>query len=182
MEIITKRRSIRKYRDTPVEESVLLELINSARLAPSGRNTQPWDFIIVDDEQLKQDLAKVSHNQKWMTGAPVYIVCVADIRARIKSDEKIYLDEDSSLFDLKQVIRDTSIAIEHLVLEAVDQGLGTCWVAWFKQAEIRPVLGIPDDKYVVAIITVGYADEDPAPRPRKKLEEILHKNKWSKPS
>lgn len=175
---IEKRRSIRKYKDIQVDEDIQQELIKSALLAPSGDNTQPWHFIIVDDKELKSKIAKVSHNQKWMEKAPLYIVCVADIRVRIKTDEAIDLDESTGLFELKQIIRDTSIAIEHLVLEATSQGLGTCWIAWYKQNEIRPVLEIPNDKYVVGIITVGYADENPKQRPRKRMEEVIHKNKW----
>ena len=178
MNEIESRRSIRKYKDIQVNENIQHELIQSAILAPSGDNTQPWHFIIVDDKELKLEIAKVSHNQKWMEKAPLYVVCVADIRVRIKDSEGIDLDENSSLFELKQIIRDTSIAIEHLVLEATNKGLGTCWVAWYTQNEIRPLLGIPNDKYVVGIITVGYADENPKQRPRKKIEEVMHKNRW----
>ncbi|WMT80102.1 hypothetical protein TEMA_04150 [Terrisporobacter mayombei] len=100
--------------------------------------------------------------------APVFIVCVADIRSRIKDDIDLSLNENSPQQELKQIIRDTSIAIEHLVLCAKKLGLSTCWVAWFTQEEIRPILNIPCDKYVVSLITVGYSDESPKPRPRKK--------------
>jgi nitroreductase len=178
MEIFEKRKSIRKYKKTAVKDEILTDIIKSAIIAPSGSNTQPWHFIIVDDDELKKTIAKASHNQKWMESAPVFIICVADIRSRIKTNDEILIDEKSELFEVKQIIRDTAIAIEHLVLEAVNKGLGTCWVAWFKQNEIRPILEIPKDKFVVGIITLGYADEDPEPRPRKKIEEIVHRNKW----
>ena len=178
MELIEKRRSIRKYRDAPVDNDLILKLIRSASLAPSGSNTQPWHFIIVDNDDLKEKIAKVSHNQNWMLSAPVFIICVADIRSRIKDEENISLDENSASFELKQIIRDTAISIQQLVLEAVDNGLGTCWVAWYKQNELRPILGIPDDKFVVGIVTVGYADESPKQRPRKNIEELIHKNTW----
>lgn len=105
-------------------------------------------------------------------------MCVADIRTRIKEDIAIIVDEKSSQYELKQIIRDTAIAIEDIVLEAASQGLGTCWVAWFKQEEIRPILNIPTDKYVVSIITVGYSDEYPKERPRNKLEDIIHMESW----
>ncbi len=178
MESIEKRRSIRKYKDTPVDNDLIVKLIRSASLAPSGSNTQPWHFIIVDNADLKEQIAKVSHNQNWMLDAPVFIVCAADIKARTKNAEKIFLDENSSSFELKQIIRDTAISIQHLVLEAVDNGLGTCWVAWYKQDELRPILGIPEDKFVVGIVTVGYADEAPKQRPRKNIEVLIHKNTW----
>lgn len=113
-----------------------------------------------------------------MVAAPVFIVCVADIRSRIKAESKISLDENSPEEEVKQIIRDTSIATEHILLTAASLGLGSCWVAWFTQNAIRPVLNIPADKYVVGIITLGYADEQPAPRPRKKMEEIVHYEQW----
>ena len=178
MQAIEQRRSIRKYLDRPVDESVVTEILRSASLAPSGSNTQPWHFIVVDDNELKQSIAKVSHNQQWMLTAPLFIVCVADIRVRIKEDNALFLDEESTQFELKQIIRDTAIAIDHLLLEATDRGVGTCWVAWFKQNELRPLLGIPDDKFVVGVITLGYAAEAPKPRPRKPLHEIVHRNRW----
>ena len=178
MEQIERRRSIRKYLDQSVEDEKIIQLLESARLAPSGSNTQPWHFIVVKSELTKQKLAEASHEQKWMLSAPVFIICVADIRSRIKDDVCLTVDEDSPQEEVKLIIRDTSIAIEHILLEATNLGLGTCWVAWFIQKEIRPIINIPADKYVVGIITVGYADEKPAARPRKKLEEIIHYENW----
>lgn len=175
---INSRRSIRKYDSKPVEEEKIMELLEGARLAPSGHNTQPWHFIIVKSQETKEKLAELSHNQKWMLTAPVFIVCIADISTRIKDGGDIFLDENTPHHELKQVIRDTSIAIEHIVLEAENLGLSTCWVAWFTQEEIRPVLNIPSDKYVVAILTLGYGKEAPQARPRKKLEEIVRYGSW----
>lgn len=177
-EAIRLRRSIRKYTNRPVEDEKLIEVINSARLAPSGSNTQPWHFIIVKSNSVKERLAKVSHNQEWMLTAPIFIVCVADIRSRIKEDIEISLNEISPEPEVKQIIRDTSIAVEHLVLRAESLGLGTCWVAWFTQEDIRPLLNIPTDKYVLSIITLGYPNESPKSRPRKKLEDIIHYENW----
>ena len=172
------RRSIRKYINKQVEDEKILQLIESARIAPSGSNTQPWHFIIVKSESIREELSKASHDQKWMSTAPVHIVCVADIRARIKDDIDIVINENSPQPELKLIIRDATIAIEHIVLEAENLGLGTCWVAWFIQEDIRPILNIPSDKYVVCIIPVGYADERPKSRPRKNIKDIIHYEKW----
>ena len=174
---IETRRSIRRYKDKPVEEEKIKELIESARLAPSGDNTQPWNLIIVKSQEMREKLATASHNQKWMTQAPLFIVCIADIRSRIKYGE-LSIDESSDIPEVKQMIRDTAIAGEHIVLQAEDMGLGTCWIAWFTQKEIREVLGVPDDKYVLSIITVGYADEEPKMRPRKNTGDIVRYEKW----
>jgi len=146
---IIMRRSIRKYIDKPVEDEKIVKLIESARLAPSGSNTQPWNFIIVKSELTKRKLAVVSHNQQWMLTAPVFIVCIADIRCRIPEDVNISVDETSPEEEVKQIIRDTAISIGYILLEAENLGLGTCWEAWFIQEEIRPILNIPCDKYVV---------------------------------
>ncbi len=112
-----------------------------------------------------------------MLTAPLFIVCVADIQSRI-TEAGLFIDEESPQHEVKQIIRDTSIAIEHLVLEAANNNLGTCWVSWFTQKEIRPILNIPNDKYVVTILTVGYHNEKLKNRNRKDIKEIIHNNKW----
>ncbi len=178
MKQIESRRSIRKYQDKKVEKEKIMQVLESARLAPSGSNTQPWHFIIVESEAAKEKLAVADHNQSWMKSAPVFIVCVADIRSRIDNDVEIKLDENSPEPELKQIIRDTAIAIEHILLEAQDLGLSTCWTAWFQQEDVRPVLNIPEDKYVCGIITLGYGDEEPKGRPRKRMEDIIRYEQW----
>ncbi len=175
---IEDRRSIRKYMDKPVEDEKLIQILESARLAPSGSNTQPWQIIVVKEQENREKVAKASYNQKWMTSAPVHLVCVADIKSRLPKSKDLYIDEYSKELEVKQMIRDTSIAIEHMALTATDLGLGTCWIAWFEQKDFRPILNIPEDKYVVAVLTLGYPDEAPNPRPRKSLEEIVHYEQW----
>jgi len=175
---IANRKSTRKYNDTPVEMEKILQLLESARLAPSGSNTQPWHFIIVTSKETKDKIAKADNNQQWMKSAPVFIVCIADIRCRIKEDRDIYLDENCALPELKQIIRDTAISIEHILLEAEHLGLSSCWTGWYSQADMRPIMNIPDDKYVVGVVTIGYSDEVRKPAPRKSLESIVRYEKW----
>lgn len=174
---IEERRSIRKYKNRQVEEEKIREILESGRIAPSGSNTQPWHFIVIKSEEMRKKVSYVCHDQKWMLQAPVFIACVADIRCRIKEGD-ISINDKSSENEVKLIIRDTSLAIENMILQASEAGLGTCCVAWFTENEIRPVLNIPDDKYVVAVITVGYSDEQPKMRPRKSLEEIVHYEQW----
>jgi len=175
---IVSRKSTRKYKDTPVADDKIIQLIESARLAPSGSNTQPWDFIVVKSDETRDELAKTAGGQMWMTTAPVYIVCVADVRRRIKDDIELYIDEKSEQREVKAIIRDTAIAIEHILLQAENLGLASCWIAYYDQADIRPVLGIPNDKYVVGIVTIGYSDEDRGPTPRRELESMIRYEKW----
>lgn len=173
---IELRRSIRKYIDKPVEDEKITEILESARLAPSGNNTQPWHYIVVKSEEMRQKVMKASHNQKWMMTAPVFIVSVADVRCRIKED--ISITDNSPQDEVKRIIRDTAISTGYMLLQANNLGLGACWVAEFTQEEIRPVLNIPSDKYVIGVITVGYTNENPKLRPRKKLNDIVHYEFW----
>ena len=177
MKQISDRQSIRNYINKPVDDDLILALVESAWNAPSGSNTKPWHFIIVKDPIIKEQIARVSHDQKWMLTAPVFIVCVSDIKSRI-TDNELVIDEESSQHEVKQIIRDTAIAIEHIVLEAINNNLGTCWVSWFTQKEIRPILNIPNNKYVVTILAIGYHNEKPRNKNRKDIKEIIHINKW----
>jgi nitroreductase len=172
------RRSIRKYTDQPVSDAELEQILEAARLAPSGNNTQPWRFLVIRAAETRAAVAAASHRQAWMTTAPVHVVCVGDIRCRIPDYAGPPLDDDSPLPELKKVIRDAAIGVEHLVLEATALGLGTCWVAWFTQPEIRAALALPPHLYVLAVITVGHAAEQPAPRPRLALDELVHRERW----
>jgi nitroreductase len=174
---IELRRSVRKYLDKPIADEIILKLLESARIAPSANNSQPWHFIVIKDRAIREKIVKAANNQKWMLTAPIIIACVADIRARLET-VAMPIDEESPQREVKEIIRDTSIAIEHLVLEATNEGLGTCWIAWFKQNEIRPILSIPNDKYLVSLITVGYPNDEPKARNRKEIKEIIHYDKW----
>jgi len=178
IEAIQNRRSIRKYKNQPVEEEKLLKILDCGRLAPSDSNTQPWNFIIVRSEEMRTKVAHVSHEQDWMLGAPVFIVCVADIRVATNDTGPLHINEETPGIAPKQIILDTAIAGENIVLAAESLGLGTCWVSWYVQDEIRPVLDIPSDKYVVAIITLGYPDQTPKQRPRRSLEEVIRYERW----
>ena len=175
---IFSRKSIRSYNNKPVEDEKVIQLIESARLAPSGNNTQPWNFIIVKSNDLKEKISKADGNQVWMKNAPVFLVCVADIRSRINDETEITLTEESRLPELKQIIRDTAIAIEHILLEAENIGLSSCWTAYFVQDDIRPILNIPKDKYVVGVITIGYSNEIIKPTSRRTLESMIRYEKW----
>ncbi|MFQ6071717.1 MAG: nitroreductase family protein [Methanosarcinales archaeon] len=197
-EAIKKRRSIRKYLPKPIPDDLIYQLLESARLAPSGVNVQPWCFIVVTDEQKRQRLQEVAFNQKFIGQAPVVIACCGDRDRLNKSNEtrqeliKIgALPEDvmDTLSSTRKILKvppnqklivalNTAIAIEHIVLQAVELGLGTCWVRFFEEEKVKEILNIPDTLDVVALLPVGYPDESPNPRPRRKLEEIVFWNEY----
>jgi len=178
LEAIANRRSIRAYTDEPISEDALAQILEAARQAPSGNNTQPWHYIVIRSDEQRAAVARVSHNQQWMNTAPVFIACVGDITCRIPGYDGPPLHERTPDWELKQMLRDMGIGIEHLVLEAENQGLGTCWIAWFTQDEIRPVLGAPDHAFVAAVVTLGHPAQAPAARTRRPMEDIVHHERW----
>lgn len=178
IEAIKHRKSVRKFQAKPVEDGKLNEILEAARLAPSGNNKQPWFFIVIKDERLRQEVAAATNNQVWIASAPIVIVAIADICARSENFAGMFVDEETGGFDLKRVIRDTAIAVSHILLEVDNQGLGACWCGAFIQEGIRSVLGIPEDKYVLAVIPVGYPAEEPKAKLRKTLEEIVKYERW----
>ncbi len=163
MEAIKTRRSIRRYKETPVPENLLKEVLNAARLAPSADNAQPWKIIVVRDEQAKQRVTQACNSQRFMVQAPVILVVVGI------PDEAFQMVGGY----MSSHVIDASIALDHLTLAAHSLGLGTCWIAWFKEEKVKDVLGIPEDVRVVALTPLGYPDEDPERPPRKNLEELV---------
>ncbi|MFH1589860.1 MAG: nitroreductase family protein [archaeon] len=165
---IQSRRSIRKYKDKPVPDKLINEIINSARLAPSGNNIQPSKYLIIKDEKTKKELKdnKVIRDG-WEYKAPVIIVCCTNPEAYTKRDKN--WDEENKI----RAIRDLSIASSYLMLQATELKLGTCYVGWIDKEKIKEVLKIPKHYIVPYIITLGYPDESPGPRPRKEMNEII---------
>ena len=200
-ESIRMRRSIRKFKPDPIPEEKIKLLLESARLAPSGTNTQPWRFIVVSDDDTKTKLQKAAHNQRHVKRAPVIIVCCADLQAfkefPVRVDELIesgalpertrevfipYLKKGMSTVTKDALMvaaaANVAIAVEHIVLQAVEIGLGTCWVRWYEDNQVKEILGIPDHIEVMALLPVGIPDEDPAPRPRLGLDTIVYSDKF----
>ena len=176
---ILNRRSIRKFHNKPVEPEKIKAILEAASWAPSGNNMQPARFIVVRDDDLRYELSQADNNQAWMMAAPVFIVAVADLLARVAPEYTYTVEEDSPEWEVKKVIRDTAIATGYWLLEVENQGLGACWTGAFAQEDVRRILGLPHDKFVLAIIPVGYADESPNPRNRKSLDQIVRYEKWS---
>jgi nitroreductase len=200
-EAIRKRRSIRKFKPDPIPEEKIRLLLESARLAPSGTNTQPWRFIIVKDNGTKKKLQEAAHNQRHVKSAPVIIVCCADLKAFKEFSERVdELIESGALPErtrevfipylkkgMDTVTKDAlmiaaaanvAIAVEHIVLQAVEIGLGTCWVRWYEDDKVKEILDIPEYVEVMALLPVGVPDEEPAPRPRLGLDKIVYSEKY----
>ncbi len=174
---ILNRRSVRAYKDLPVSDEQVETLLQAAILSPSGHNLQPWRFLEVRDPQRKAKIVELDHEQKWMLQAPIFLVCMADLAMREENPGIAGGEYPGE--GLKKVIRDTSACVENLLLQAQHMGLGACWTGWYQQEPMKELLGVPDSFYIVGIITVGYADQAPQPRPRRDLAEVVCKEIWT---
>ncbi|RLG61839.1 nitroreductase [archaeon] len=164
---ITKRRSIRAYKPDPIPEDKLNRVLEAARLAPSAKNRQPWKFIVVKDPTIRQALVPACKGQQFVGEAPVVIAGVAETTDYVLT------------CGIPAHIVDIAIAMTQMTLQAMEEGLGTCWIGAFYQDEVKKVLGIPPDKQVVELLTLGYPAESPAPRPRKSFKEVFAFDRYS---
>jgi len=158
---IRERRSIRAFKKRPVEEEKLARVLEAGRLAPSANNMQEWKFVVVRDEEKRARLMVAAKNQSFVGDAPVVIAGCGTITDRRMSCGQLSYPVD------------VAIAMTQMTLQAVEEGLGTCWVCAFDEDKVKSVLGIPDDVRVVALLPLGYPDESPSPRPRKDTREVV---------
>jgi len=161
IEAIQKRRSVRVYQDRAVPEDILAKILEAARLAPSARNSQSHKFIVVKDQQLRKKLAKEGTSESFIGGAPVIIVAVA-------LDPEYVMPGGVPAHPV-----DIAIALDHMTLVAVEEGLGTCWIGAFYQDQVKQMLSISEKYKVVALLSVGYPADSPRKKSRKPLEEIV---------
>lgn len=166
LELVASRYSVRSYESRPVEQEKLDRILEAVRLAPSGSNRQPWRFVVVRDPEIRQQLVPACYNQKFIAQAPVVIAGVGLMPDRVMR------------CDIPGDPVDVAIAMEHLALAAAADGLGTCWIGAFHQDPVRRVLGIPDTLKVVQLMTLGYPADEPRPKSRKALSEIVCYDRW----
>jgi len=170
-ELIKARRSIRSYKPDAVGEDLVERVLEAARLAPSWKNLQCWRFIVICSEESKNGILAAipdsNPGKKAIATAPVAIVLCADPRSSgVMGDRYYYLV-------------DSGIAMEHLVLAAAAEGLGTCWIGVFDENIVKSALAIPAGWRVVAMTPLGYPAQESGPRPRKKTNEIVFREKWN---
>lgn len=163
LDIIRKRRSVRVYRSDPIPEESLFRVLEAARLAPSGKNLQPWKFILVQDNELKRKLAKASNSQDFIADAPLILVACGFPEECYRSMGRY----------MKSWPVDVTIALEHLILQAQEEGLGTCWIGSFEEKDVKSLLSVPEHVKVLALTPLGYPAEAPEFRGRKSIEEIV---------
>jgi nitroreductase len=166
LELVKSRYSVRAYEPTPVEEEKLQLVLEAARLAPTAANRQPFRLIVIATEGREAELQRI-YAASWFTQAPLIIcACTVPDEAWVRVDGKGYSDVD------------VTIAMDHLILAARSLDLGTCWVADFDPAAAREVLGLPDDVEPVAFTPLGYAADQPRPKKRKALSDLVRYERW----
>lgn len=160
-EAIRTRQSVRDYMDKPVPQEKLLSVLEAARLAPSASNRQRWKFVVVRDAKTREELARAAGGQSHVRRAPVIIAAVATMPEHVMK------------CGVPAYAVDLAIAVDHMTLAAVDEGLGTCWVGFFSQEEARKLLRIPENYRIVALLTLGFPRQESGPKERKSLDAIV---------
>ena len=166
-ELIRARYSVRAYKPVPVEEEKLARILEAARLAPTAANRQPFRVIVLPTKGREADLRRV-YGRDWFTEAPLVLaVCAVPAESWVRKADG---------WNAAEV--DATIAMAHIVLAAADEGLGTCWIAAFDPGAAREVLGLPADVIPSAFTPLGYPADSPAPKKRRPLADLVHKERW----
>ena len=146
---IKNRRSVRAYASRTIPDDVMERIRAALRSAPSACNLQPWQFIYVMDSGLRQALGQAANGQAWAAGAPIIVVACA-----LPGDAYQEMGGHGNSAEI-----DVAIALDHLTLAAVAEGLGTCWIGAFNEAEVKKLLGVRARAKVVALMPLGYPAE-----------------------
>jgi nitroreductase len=166
-ELIVRRYSARAYRPDPVEDEKLQRLLEAACLAPTACNRQPFQIMVIHTRGRETELRRI-YNQPWFVQAPLILCAIGLPRESwVRSaDQRRYLDVD------------VAIVMDHLILEAANQGLGTCWIAAFNAKAAREVLRLPDEVEPLIFTPLGYPDDIPGPKERKPLDSLVRYENW----
>ena len=166
--LVASRYSCRKYTSAPVDRELIMAVLDTARLAPSACNRQPWQFLVLDTPESRQPVLDC-YDREWMKNIPAFIVALG-----LKDEAWVRQYDGKNHVDI-----DLAIAVEHICLSASSLGLGTCWICHFDPRLLSEKLGLPDNVEPIAIVPVGHPDPDAAvpQKNRKSFDEIV---KWEK--
>jgi nitroreductase len=157
---------VRAYLPDPVEDQKLQQVLNAARLAPTAANRQPFQLIVIHTEGRQKELREI-YRREWFVQTPLIICAVGVPRMGwVRSDNRRYLDVD------------VAIVMDHLILAAANLGLGTCWIAAFDAAVARELLKLPDEVEPLIFTPLGYPADQPQPKERKQISELVRYEHW----
>jgi len=188
-EAINKRRSIRRFKEIPIPFEILEKLINAARVAPSAGNVQPLEYLIVDDRRLTEEVFNALEWARYISpeGDPppgerpvAYVVVLCNTKIKASNYEW-----------------DAGAAIENILLSALEEGIGTCWIRSIDRDRLKRILDIPGHIFIDSVVALGYSNEHPMMEemkdsikywkddsgrlhvPKRRLADILHRNLYS---
>ena len=164
LELAKKRYSVRAYKTTPIEDEKHKYILEAARMAPSGANRQSFQLIIIHTAGIEEKLRRI-YDKDWFVKAPV-VICACTTTT------------PGQPYDECRSYRDVAIVMDHLILAATDLGLGTCWIGAFNPDAARKILGLPEDVKPIVFATVGYSDDEPRPKQRKSIYELVRYEHW----
>jgi nitroreductase len=155
--------AVRHFKDTQIPEPIVRHIVEAGRLTASGGNSQPWHFIVVRDKETLRQLGQLARTGPYIPQAPLAIVVAMDRNPL--------------------AISDGSRAIQDMILAAWSQGIGSNWVGYNNLTEVNPLLGIPEEVSVLAILPFGYPAEavGKGQKKRKPLGEVAYHERWGKP-
>jgi nitroreductase len=166
LELARKRYSVRSYKPAHVEREKLDRILEAARLAPTAVNIQPFQLIVIQTANREAELLSI-YNKKWFIQAPI-VICACGLPGRswVRKDGKNYNDVD------------VAIVMDHLILAATAEGLGTCWIGAFNPVAAKEVLGLPVGVEPIVFTPLGYANDRPTAKKRKALGELVRYESW----
>jgi nitroreductase len=166
-ELLAARYSVRAYRPDPVEDVKLQAVLEAARLAPTAANRQPFKLIVLHTAGRKEEIGRIYH-RPWFVQAPLVIaVCAVASEAWVRESDR---------FNARLI--DAAIVADHLILAAANLGLGTCWIAAFNVDAARKILQLPEGVEPVIFTPLGYPADQPSPKIRKSLDELVRYEHW----
>ncbi len=165
-ELIKKRYSVRGYTADPVEAEKLKQVLEAARIAPTAANRQPFHIIVLHTKGRQEELRRM-YDKEWFVEAPlIVVVCIEQSKAWTRHDRANY------------GVVDAAIVMDHLILEATNQGLGTCWIGAFDAEAAREILGLPEDIDPIVMTPLGYSNAESRGTDRKSLVELVRYERW----
>ncbi|MGM0640955.1 MAG: nitroreductase family protein [Thermotogota bacterium] len=197
LELVKKRRSVRSFLDKDVDDETINYIIESARYAPSGGNTQNFIFGVIKDKKIIEELSEAAGNQDWIKTAPVVIACCAYTGFDLSNVEKDsfalevnvtrfgenfvnYMNnyDDREMMNIFWENGSPLIPGEHIFLAATEKGLNACWIGYMDILKVGKILNLPKDINCLFLMPIGYATEKPDDKDIKPLKEIVFYDKW----
>jgi len=160
LKAIRERRSIRTFRADPVEPEKIEAILEAGRWAPSGKNTQPWRFVVVESQEKREQLGRLVTQMDMIRTAPVTIAVLLDTEAG---------------YDRIKDVQAIGACAQNMLLAAHSLGLGACWIGRVRDEQVERVLGAEEHEELMMLIPIGYPAESPAPKERKPLSELVRR-------